>query len=39
VNNETVHVVDIASTLARLLHIEAPTGNVGNPLARALKGN
>lgn len=39
VNNETVHVVDIASTLARLLHIESPTGNVGNPLAKALKGN
>jgi arylsulfatase A-like enzyme len=37
INNETVHVADIASTLCRLLGIELPTGNVGHPLAKALK--
>jgi hypothetical protein len=36
INNETVHVVDIASTLCRLLGIELPTGNVGHPLVNAL---
>ncbi|NGM65683.1 alkaline phosphatase PafA [Sphingobacterium sp. SGR-19] len=36
VSNKEVHVVDIASTLASLLHIMEPNGNIGKPIVEVL---
>lgn len=36
VSNKEVHVVDIAPTLASLLHIMEPNGNIGKPIVEVL---
>jgi hypothetical protein len=33
----TVHMTDIAPTLANLLHIQAPDGNVGDPIPELIR--
>ena len=35
--NRETHMTDIAPTVAALLHIQAPNGNIGKPIAEALK--
>lgn len=37
--NRTVHMTDVASTLAALLKIQEPNGNIGTPVLEALKEN
>ncbi|MFC3197268.1 alkaline phosphatase PafA [Parapedobacter deserti] len=37
VTNRTTHMTDIASTLAALLHIEEPNGNIGQPIVDLLE--
>ena len=36
VSNREVHIVDIAPTLASLLHIMEPNGNIGQPIVEVL---
>ena len=35
--NRETHMTDIAATIAQLLHIQAPNGNIGQPIAEVLK--
>lgn len=35
--NSPTHMTDIAATLAALLHIQVPNGNIGEPITEALK--
>ncbi|AMR30826.1 nucleotide pyrophosphatase [Mucilaginibacter sp. PAMC 26640] len=35
--NRETHMTDIAATVAALLHIQAPNGNIGTPIAEVLK--
>jgi phosphopentomutase len=35
--NRETHMTDIAPTVAALLHIQAPNGNIGKPIPEALK--
>lgn len=35
--NRETHMTDIASTIAALLHIQAPNGNIGKPISEVLK--
>ncbi len=35
--NRETHMTDIAATVAALLHIQAPNGNIGQPITEALK--
>jgi hypothetical protein len=36
-NTRETHMTDIAPTIAALLHIQAPNGNIGQPISEVLK--